>query len=285
MRTPRRVAVLTAVVGALAGAGCAGGLAHPDPDLFPDPNSNGITFWGHACVYIDVDGQGIVTDPVFGRSAFLRRRRIPAPPAASYAAAKVVLISHAHDDHLSPETLRTFPEDVVILCPPPSAQYITDVGRTVRVMHPGDIFEMGEARITAVAAHHPGTRRGTDAESDGRALGYVIDTPAATIFYSGDTDYFSGFSDVGSTFHPDIAILNVNGHLPSTDATRAAWATGARVVIPIHWGGYRYWVVGGNQRPRDEATLRRVLGNRLLVLEVGQSLPFRPASLRDAGAP
>lgn len=285
MRVGRRVVVAAAVACALGVTGCAGGLAKPDADLFPTPARNAITFWGHACVYIDVDGEGIVTDPVFERSVFLRRRRIPSPPPSSYAGVGVVLISHAHDDHLSPETLRTFPEDVVILCPQPSATYIADVGRTVRVMHPGDTFEAGAVRITAVAAHHPGTRYGRKASSDGRALGYVVEAPAATIFYSGDTDYFSGFENVGWSFEPDVAILNVNGHLPSTDATRAAWATRAPVVIPTHWGGFRYWIVGGNKRPRDGETLSRVLGDRLIVLEVGQSLPFSSAVHRDANVP
>jgi L-ascorbate metabolism protein UlaG (beta-lactamase superfamily) len=149
-------------------------------------------------------------------------------------------------------------------------------------MRPGDTFEMGRARITAVAAHHGGTRTGTHAVADGRALGYVIEAPGATIYYSGDTDYFSGFTDVGWTYQPDIAILNVNGHLQSTDATRAAWASRASVVIPTHWGGFKYWLVGGNKRPRDLDTLERVLGDRLHVLEVGQSLPIGPATFHRA---
>ncbi len=266
---------------ALACAGC-GGLATPNPDLFPAPPRDAITFWGHACAYIDAGGFGIVTDPVFDRSLWTRRRRIASPPPASYAGAKVVVISHSHDDHLSTETLRTFPKDVVILCPAPAAQYLEDVGRSVRVMKPGDVFEIEGVRIHAVLAHHPGSRWSTHAVADGRALGYVFELPAATIFYSGDTDYFSGFANVAWTFHPDIALLNVNGHLASTDATRAAWAAGAPVVIPIHWGGFKYWVVGGNKHPRDRETLARVLGDRLHVLEVGQSLPIaRPQFERE----
>jgi L-ascorbate metabolism protein UlaG (beta-lactamase superfamily) len=106
----------------------------------------------------------------------------------------------------------------------------------------------------------------------------VVEARGTTIFYSGDSDYFSGFSHVGRTFAPDVAVLNVNGHLPGTDATRAAWATGAALVVPTHWGGFGYWVVGGNRRPRDEDTLRRVVGDRLHVLEVGQALPFAAPS-------
>jgi len=267
------VRAAAAIACVVACAGC-GGLATPNPELFPTPARDAITFWGHACVYIDAGGVGVVTDPVFERSVYLRNRRIDVPPASSYAAAKVILISHAHDDHLSPETLRTFPKDVVILCSFASSKYLKDVGRTVRPMKPGDVFDVEGARITAVAAHHAGSRYGTHASANGRALGYVIQLRSATIFYSGDTDYFSGFSNVGWTFHPDVAILNVNGHLSSTDATRAAWACGAPVVIPTHWGGFKYWVVGGSKRPRDRETLERVLDGRLHVLEVGQSLPL-----------
>lgn len=279
MRT--RIPSAIAVACALALTGC-GGLATPSPELFPTPPRDALTFWGHACVYIDIDGVGFVTDPVFERSVYLRSRRSPVPPVSSYAGAQVVLISHTHDDHMSPETLRTFPERVVILCPQPSAKHLKDVGRTVQVMKPGDTFELGEVRITAVAAHHPGPRFGIDAVADGRALGYIIETPLATIFYSGDTDYFSGFSNVGTTYRPDIAILNVNGHLASTDATRAAWATDAPIVIPTHWGGFKYWLVGGNKRPRDYETLSRVIGERLHVLEVGQSMPLGRAMFKKA---
>src|SRR5262249_21138491 len=34
-------------------AGCSG-LAHVEPSKYPDPKRDSITFWGHACSYIDV---------------------------------------------------------------------------------------------------------------------------------------------------------------------------------------------------------------------------------------
>ena len=280
----RRGGVLLAVVSAL-GCGCAGGLAHPDASLFPPPPRDAITFWGHACCYIDVGGCGVVTDPVFDRGLFFRHRRIPAPPASSYAGARVVLISHAHPDHLSPETLRTFPAGAVVLCPAPSAKYLEDVGLTVRVMAPGDVFEFEGGRIVAVAAFHMGTRWGIHAQADGRALGYVIETPRATVYYSGDSNYFSGFAHVGWTYAPDIVLLNVNGHLHSQDAGRAAWATRAGVVIPIHWGAFPFWVFGGNKRPRDESALERMVGERLRVLEIGQSVALDQVSHRGGTLP
>ena len=256
-------------------SGCTG-LAQVESSRYPDPKRDSITFWGHACSYIDVGGMGIVTDPVFDKTLYQRRRFIGAPPDEALRGARVVLISHAHDDHLSPSSLRRFPKDVVILCPKPSAEFLAKEKISARAMAPGETFEIDGVRIVAVSAFHPGTRKGFQRGVDGRALGWVVITPHGTIFYSGDTDYSSTFSSVGQRYAPGIAILNVNGHLKPPDVARAAAALGASVVIPAHWGAYGYLLVGGNRRPRGEDELKRLLGKRLHVLQVGESLALEP---------
>ena len=263
----------------LALAGCSG-LARVEPSVYPAPARDAITFWGHACSYIDVGGAGIVTDPVFEKHLWQRHRFIGSPPPEALQQTRVIVISHAHDDHLSASSLARFPKGTRILCPKPSAEYLAKKGIEATAMKPGDSFEADGVRIIAVAVHHPGSRRGVHAATDGRALGWVIVTPAATIFYSGDTDYCSTFSDVGWTYAPDIAILNVNGHLRPPDAARVAMATRAQVVIPTHWGAYGYWVVGGNRHPRGEDELKRLLDGRLHVLKVGESYALEQPSQR-----
>jgi len=262
-------AVVAAVC--LLAAGCSG-LARTDGGVFPPPERNTITFWGHACSYIDIEGVGVVTDPVFRSTLISRHHRGPVPPPSSYAGARVILISHAHPDHLDPPSLRTFPDAAVILCPEPSAKYLEDAGHEVHVMRAGEVYLFAGGTITAIAMQHMGSRWGVRAATDGRALGYVIETPAGTIFYTGDSNYFSGFAEVGWTYDPDVLLINVNGHLVGADALRAAWATQARVVVPMHWGTYPYWIFGGNNRPRDEDMMRRAMGERLRILEVGQSM-------------
>ena len=97
-----------------------------DGDFFSPPLRNHVTFWGHACCYIDVDGFGIVTDPVFQKTTDWRRRKVPAPPAESYANAGLILVSHGHGDHLSRNTIRTFPETATILCSSGCSKYLDD---------------------------------------------------------------------------------------------------------------------------------------------------------------
>lgn len=263
----------------LALTGCSG-LSRVDPSLYKEPVHDRLTFWGHACAYIDAGGVGIVTDPAFEKILWWRHRFIGSPPAEALRGTRVILISHAHPDHLSAASLARFPVDAQVLCPVPSAPYLKKVPQHVRTMKPGDEVEIDGVRIIAVAVHHPGTRLGLRSVMDGRALGWVIITREATVFYSGDTNFCSTFAEVGQNYAPDIALLNVNGHLQPGEASRAALALNAPVVIPSHWGAFGYWIVGGNRRPRGEAELKRLLGDRLHILNVGESFPLEKAPQR-----
>jgi L-ascorbate metabolism protein UlaG (beta-lactamase superfamily) len=263
--------IVAAVLAAPFLSGCSRSIAGADPALFPDPPAAAVPFWGHACLYIDVGGYGLVTDPVFDKRAFLRYRKKPAPPAAHYRNAGLVLISHAHSDHLSTRTLKTFPGGVTILCPEPSAKYLADLGREVRAMRPGDEFVYPGGKVVAVRAYHTGGQWGVRASDDGRALGYVIYTPRSRTYYSGDTNYFRGIDDVGIAHRPDVAILNISGHLHGADAVLAALATVAPVVIPSHFGVYGFFFFGEQERPRDYDEIEGVLEPVLQLLEIGES--------------
>ena len=264
-------------------SGCAPTIhARPRVDslLYSEPSTNAITFWGHACAYIDVGGFGIVTDPAFmNRWVILRHRLIPVPPPEAYDQAQVVLISHAHQDHLDPKTLARFSPGTVILAPAPAAKYLSRRGIRAHVMVPGSEYPIPGGSIIAVAALHPGGRNAIKARADGRALGYVIRTAKTTIYYSGDTEYFSGFTAVGAKYRPDIVLLNVNRHLHSSDALLAIADLRAPIVIPSHYGAYS----GPSVRlePRWRRELIQALGATIVPLEVGESMRI-PASAPGA---
>jgi L-ascorbate metabolism protein UlaG (beta-lactamase superfamily) len=269
---------------AVLGTGCASSGVHTAtmPNPYGPPPRNAVTFWGHACAYIDIGGYGIVTDPVFSeRYAVIRRRLIPAPPMSAYARTRIVLISHAHQDHTDPSTLRRFPHDARILAPAPAARYLRNRGFQVRTMIPGDVVPFPGGTIIAVAALHPGSRLSLKARADGRALGYVIRTSDRTLYYSGDTEYFPGLTDIGRRFRPDLVLLNVNPHLHSKDALAAIADVGAPKVVPMHWGAYD----GRSVRlvPGWIHELVEALGDRVIHLPVGGTLALRdlePATAR-----
>ena len=273
----------------LIATGCASGPALPGRAGPPDlraPATNAVTFWGHACAYVDVEGTGIVTDPVFDPSyALVRKRQVPAPPREAIAGTDLILISHAHQDHLSRRTLALFPATSLILGSPAVAAYVAKdkaLAPRVRVMKPGDQLAFRGGRVIAVPAHHPGGRLSIQAKTDGNALGYVIQARGVTLYYSGDTGAFAGISRIGRTYRSDVALLNVNAHLHSEDARDAALALGSARVVPLHFGAY-----GGPREATSDLWLRdlgRALGPRFVPLELGESLPLSIAPAAELPA-
>jgi L-ascorbate metabolism protein UlaG (beta-lactamase superfamily) len=255
-------------------SGCGGSLSNVDGTRFPKPPVNEITFWGHATCYIDVDGFGIVTDPLFVTTALMKRRKIPIPPPSSYEDTRVILVSHAHTDHLNRESIETFPKGAVILCPEPVVEHLSDLDMEITAMKPGDIYEYPGGKICAVPADHPEGRYSLDSEVSGGALGFVIYTPQSTIYLSGDTDYFEGFNDIERQHRPDIAILNISGHLHGDAAARATWTLRVKMMIPVHWGAYGYLFIPQRSRPRGYDEMKELLGSTLILLEPGESMPL-----------
>ena len=100
----------------------------PDASLYVEPERDAITFWGHATNYIDVEGVGIITDPVFaGAYSPFHKRTIPVPPMDAFDQTEIILISHAHFDHLHPETIEQFPSGAVMLSPELAANHVGPV--------------------------------------------------------------------------------------------------------------------------------------------------------------
>jgi L-ascorbate metabolism protein UlaG (beta-lactamase superfamily) len=249
-----------------------------DGEFFPIPQRNHVTFWGHACCYIDVDGFGIVIDPVFAGRYFVRIRKIPVPPAQSRAGTRLILVSHAHMDHLNKESIAMFPDSAMVLCPWTVAERLEDSGRAFTVMRPGDIYEYPHGKVVAVRAEHPGKRFSLRRSSEDGAIGFVITTPYGTIYYSGDTEYFEGMIDIGSAWQLEIAILNIGPHLSGANAVRAVWVTRANVVLPVHFGAYDYILIGPLKSPRGYDEIEEMVSEQAVLLQPGESISLKRAA-------
>jgi L-ascorbate metabolism protein UlaG (beta-lactamase superfamily) len=201
-----------------------------------------VTYLGHATVLIEADGTRILTDPVLrGRVAHLRRI-VPVAPVPRLGPADVVLISHAHHDHLDPPTLRRLAGRSSIVVPRGAARLARRAGfDEVREVEAGDRITVGAVELLATPAEHDGRR--WPLVGSQRSLGYVIEGRNRT-YFAGDTDLFEGMRDLAGNL--DLALLPVAGwgprlppgHLDPERAARAAALLRPRVAVPIHWGTY-----------------------------------------------
>lgn len=207
-----------------------------------------VTYLGHATLLIELDGLTVLTDPLLrGRIAHLRRL---APPVSAemLEGVDLVLVSHAHHDHLDVPSLKLVPGSPPVLCPASASRAIRRAGLEPEPMQAGEHGERGGVTIEAVTADHDGRRWPTSSSRE--ALGFVLRGSGSSIYFAGDTGLFEELAEIKGV---DVALLPVAGwgpklgpgHLDPAEAARAAAMIQPRIAVPIHWGSYRRMLMRG----------------------------------------
>jgi L-ascorbate metabolism protein UlaG (beta-lactamase superfamily) len=209
-------------------------------------------FWiGHASFLLELDGQRLVVDPIFGRAAVVTRRVTPAAARAEQLGeVGTVLVTHGHHDHLDPASLtalaRANPEALFIV-PSGLGPALPSACRRVLELSWWQHVELGPLRVHLVPAQHWHQRGPFD-----RNLrlwgGYVVEG-THRVYHSGDTGYFGGFRAIGAVFGSiDAACLPLGAYEPawfmgvqhmSPSQALAAWRDlGATHFVGMHWGAF-----------------------------------------------
>lgn len=211
------------------------------PQIADQTGALDVTWIGHSSFSIDVAGTRILCDPVLtNRIAHLRRRR--AAPDPSLFEADIVLVSHAHMDHLHVPSLALLRPGAEVVVPRGLGRLLDPRRFTVTEVVIGQHLERGPVTIEVVpAAHKHG--RGPHRRIAARPVGYVVGGDGRRIYFAGDTDLFPQMQELDDI---DVALLPIWGWGPTIgvghlDPARAADATTLiepRLVIPMHWGTY-----------------------------------------------
>ena len=144
-------------------------------------------------------------------------------------AADIILITHEHFDHCSPEDVAKVQKDAtIIITEKDSAEKLSG---DVRIVSPGETVTIDHVGIEAVPAYninknfHP-RKKGW--------LGFVIEIDGVRIYHAGDTDMIPEMK----TLKVDIALLPVSGTYVMTadEAIEAALAIQPALAIPMHYG-------------------------------------------------
>ena len=253
----------------------------------PAPGTIALTFVGHATVMLTTPRVRILTDPMLENTVLgLGRVRAAALAAEDLGDVNLVLISHAHRDHLSRPSLARLPRGATLVVPPRCGGLVADLGfARVVELAAGHRFAFEDVDVTAVPARHSGARGPIDRRRRG-VNGYVVHAEGRTVYFAGDTGYFSGFVEIGRRYTPDVALLPIAGYQPATfrdehlsplDALQAFDDLGARVLIPIGYGSFElsYEPISEPLDWLQTLARDRRLGAALTVLEHGQTCLLR----------
>ncbi len=259
----------------------------------------GVTFIGHSSFLLQMGGKNILVDPVFAkRLVVLRRQRRPGLALKELPAIDVVLITHAHMDHLNLPSLRRVvraakrlqvraPEIVV----PRGVEDLVERLGFARV-HGMTWWEeraVAGLQVTMTPCRHWGARMFKDTHRG--YGGYCVSDGALKVYHSGDTAYFEGFKEIGRRLRPDVALLPIGAYFPDSyravhtspeEAVRGFVEAGAGLMVPMHFGTFRL-----GREPMDEPVmrlqaeaLRLGIEDRVKVLAEGETMRLAPGRHR-----
>ena len=254
--------------------------AEPGP---PPPRRVGfgdlrVTFVGHSTVLVQVDGLNVLTDPVWservGPASWLgpERHRPPGIRFEDLPPIDLVLVSHAHYDHLDLPTLRR-------LVAEHEPRILVGLGNAAFLRREGvpgaeeldwwDAIRVGRGvRARCVPARHFSNRWIFDG---GATLwcGFVLESDAGSVYFAGDTGWGDHFEEIGRRCGPiRLALLPIGAyrprwfmrpfHVDPEEAVRAHETLGAATSVAIHFGTFAQGDDGQTEPVDDlEAALAR----------------------------
>jgi len=185
-----------------------------------------IHWLGHASFFIDSDLAKIYIDP------YQIKKTSPQ--------ADIILITHEHFDHFSPEDIKKIAKSDTILVGPR-----TILGKTnysTKVMSPGEKLKLKNIEIEGVYAYnvnknfHP---------KKNEYLGFLITIEGTRIYHAGDTDLIPEMKNIKA----DIVLLPVGGTytMNAKEAAEAVKLLNPKIAIPMHWGS-----IVGSQKDAEE---------------------------------
>jgi L-ascorbate metabolism protein UlaG (beta-lactamase superfamily) len=263
------------------------------PKMRPSPrrwDANAITAaWiGHSTVLINFFGVTVLTDPaLFARigvdiglgTVGPKRLMRPALNIDELPAIDMVLLSHAHMDHLDLPTLKCLPTST-------RAVVARATGDLLKNTHLKKVTELGwgqKATVTtphgaidvaAFEVKHWGARWRRDTYRGYN--GYVLEREGMKILFGGDTAMSENFKPLHSRGPFAMAVMPIGAYQPwicshctPEQAVRMADAAGANYFLPIH---HKTFALGQEKRSEPLARLESALeAERLALREVGET--------------
>ncbi len=168
--------------------------------------------------------------------------------------ADIILVSHEHFDHCSPDDIdRISGTDTGVIASPTAAKKLRGAVRTLR---PGERTKVGKVEIVAVPAYNVGKRFHP---KRAKHVGYIVTIGGESVYFAGDTDHIPEMRDIRG----DVALLPVGGTytMDAAEAAQAAADIRPKVAVPMHYGE------GGIGTSADGERFRSLYAGNVVILE------------------
>ncbi|WP_457681358.1 MBL fold metallo-hydrolase [Thermovibrio sp.] len=196
---------------------------------------------GHSTFLVKIDDLTLLTDPFLTDSAGGIKRVLPPAKRPWELSPDLVLISHAHYDHLDLKTLKVLKGDFKVITPERCRRVIK--GREVIELRDFETTYYKGLKITKIPVFH--NRGRSLLYPDTGVGGFVVERDGLSILFGGDTAFSEGlYSLWARKFKVNFALLPIGGFMPffrkfhqtPEEALRGFKILNADYLIPIHFG-------------------------------------------------
>lgn len=221
-----------------------------------------ITFYGHACIGIEVNGLHVLVDPF-----------ITGNPKASHIdintlKADFILLTHAHQDHILDVEAIAKRTEAVIVSNYEIAAHFGNKGLAYHPMNHGGSWEFSFGTVKYVNAIHSSSF--PDGSYGGQPGGFVIEGEHKNIYIAGDTALTMDMKLIPLRTKLDLAILPIGSNftMDVEDAIIASDFVECDKVIGYHYDTFGYIEINHEEAKRKFFDK----GKDLMLLEIGGSI-------------
>jgi L-ascorbate metabolism protein UlaG (beta-lactamase superfamily) len=264
-------------------------FAVPQPHLWDDARVT-AAWLGHSTVLVNFYGIKITTDPVlFPRIGIrfpgftLGPKRLTAPALRVHQLPPIdlVLLSHAHFDHIDTRTLHRFGKDTAVITAPRTRDLLRWMRfREVTELRWGESAEVrrpaGSLHVRACRVNHWGARLRHDTYRGYNA--YVIERNGRRVIFGGDTAITNSFAELRDGHRFDLAIMAIGAydpwirsHASPEQVVAMCNDAGVEFIIPVHHQTFRLSFEPFREPIERFQRALRAEPHRIAVREIGET--------------
>ena len=223
-----------------------------------------VTYLGHACVNIQIEGAHFLVDP------FISANPLAGHIDINSIEATYILLTHAHADHILDADAIAKRTGVPLITNPEILDHYRKLGLDGHDMNIGGShrFLDGKVKIKMVKAVHSSSF--PDGSYGGNPAGFLINYKDQTIYISGDTALTMDMKIIPHQYKVDLAILPIGNNytMGVRDALTAAKFVETNNVLGVHYDTFDVIKIDKEASKRKFSDAHK----RLHLLEIGNSL-------------
>ncbi len=222
-----------------------------------------LTFYGHACFLIEVNGKKILFDP------FITPNEQANNVDIDTIEADYIFLSHGHSDHVADCEEIAKRTNAKVVCAFEIHAWLNKRGiANTHPMNTGGKWKFDFGTVKCVVAHHSSSL--PDGTYGGNPMGFIFMTGKENFYYAGDTALTLDMQLIHKWVEINFSILPIgdNFTMDVADAIYAADFVKCNVVVGVHYDTFGFIEIDKEKAKADF----KAAGKILLLPAIGETI-------------